>query len=80
MNGATLLSKWWQTESAQRAFARAAENRRARIDVVRERFNSKREALASEVENWQPIEPAQPTRRPRKRYPRRSISRARRKR
>jgi hypothetical protein len=47
-----LLSKWWRTESAQRAFDRAKEQRQARIAKVRAEFNAKQEKLAQDVEDW----------------------------
>ena len=52
MNGETLLSKWWTTESAQRAFERAKEKRQERIEKVRAESNAKQEKLARDVEDW----------------------------
>jgi hypothetical protein len=52
MNGETLLSKWWTTESAQRAFDRAKQQRQARIEKVRAGFQAKQETLARDVEQW----------------------------
>jgi hypothetical protein len=53
MNGETLLSKWWKTDSARAAFERVERARQERIQKVREQFEARRQALAREVENWQ---------------------------
>jgi len=52
MNGEILLSKWWTTESAQRAFDRAKAKRQEQITKVRAGFQAKQEKLARDVETW----------------------------
>lgn len=52
MNGETLLSKWWRTDSCAKAFDRAKEKRQERIAKVRADFSAKQEKLARDVELW----------------------------
>jgi len=47
-----LLSRWWRTESAQRAFERARQKSQERIKKVREHFEQKRETLKRDVDSW----------------------------
>lgn len=54
-DGAPLLSKWWQTESAQRAFARAAMSKAEKTAGLKERLAKAAERkaqLAREAMEW----------------------------
>ena len=53
MNGETLLSKWWTTDSCRQAFERVERQRAERIQKVREQFEARKLALARDVEQWE---------------------------
>src|SRR6266436_354639 len=40
MNGETLLSKWWQSDSCKRAYARAEAKRGERIEQMKREVNA----------------------------------------
>jgi hypothetical protein len=50
------LSKWWQTESCARAFARARQKRDEKIRNLRTQVQAKREQLEREVNDWEVAE------------------------
>lgn len=52
-NGQVLLSKWWRTESAKRAFERVNQQRAERIAKVRRQFEERKQRLQTEVEQWE---------------------------
>lgn len=50
-----LLSKWWRSESAQNAIARAKAQRQERFEKVRAQFQAKHETLVRDVELWSEV-------------------------
>jgi ribosome-associated translation inhibitor RaiA len=50
MSDTIALSKWWQTPSAQAAIQRAADERRRRLEQVKEQFKARKEELRRAVE------------------------------
>lgn len=47
------LSKWWQSDSAQRAIERAALQRRERIEVMKRAVAQRKAELQTAVEQWE---------------------------
>jgi hypothetical protein len=43
------LSKWWKTPSAQAAMKRAEENKRMRIEVMKQQFAERKAKLDKEI-------------------------------
>jgi hypothetical protein len=46
------LSKWWRSESAQRAVQRAATERRERLEQLKQRMAERKAALEREALDW----------------------------
>ncbi len=53
MNGETLLSQWWRTDSAQRAIQRAANVRRERLEKFKQEQQQKKQQQHDEI--WKEI-------------------------
>ena len=51
-----LLSKWWMTESAKRAIARAADRKKEHLQNLRDTIANKRARIAREAMEWKPVE------------------------
>jgi hypothetical protein len=48
-----MLSKWWKTASAQRAFERARERKRESLERFLKARAEKQARLQREVDNWE---------------------------